>query len=174
MEHILGGGHLGWVALKALLLYITAVAAFRISKRRTVAEMSPFDFVAAVAAGAIVGRVPNSDSTSYLAGAVTLATILVVHTLIMLLRNNRKLAFLVDHPPRLLIAHGRILEKELRRSGLTRDDVFGLLRRHQVTGLDQIEFVIYEQRGHISVVRKDADGSDHELVASILQKVQKE
>ena len=38
------------VSIKALLLYLTAVFAFRVSKPRTLAEMSPFDFVAAVGA----------------------------------------------------------------------------------------------------------------------------
>ncbi|MDP9356486.1 MAG: DUF421 domain-containing protein, partial [Chloroflexota bacterium] len=55
MSYLIGGGAaLGWVAVKALLLYLTAVIGFRLGERRTLAEMSPFDFVAAVAVGAIV------------------------------------------------------------------------------------------------------------------------
>ncbi len=60
MEQLIGGvNELGWVAAKALLLYLTAVFGFRLGERRTLAEMSAFDFVAAVAVGAIVGRVPT-------------------------------------------------------------------------------------------------------------------
>ncbi|WP_203935616.1 hypothetical protein [Planosporangium mesophilum] len=44
---------------KTLLLYATAVICFRVGERRTLAEMSAFDFVAAVAVGAIVGRFPR-------------------------------------------------------------------------------------------------------------------
>ena len=80
VSNLIGGSaELGWVAIKALLLYLTAVFGFRLSNRRALAEMSPFDFVAAVAVGAIVGRVPNSVTTSYLAGAVTLLTLLLAH-----------------------------------------------------------------------------------------------
>src|SRR5205807_3827401 len=65
MDQLMGGGsELFWVALKALLLYVTAIGGFRLGERRTLAEMSAFDFVAAVAVGAIVGRVPNSSTTS--------------------------------------------------------------------------------------------------------------
>jgi uncharacterized membrane protein YcaP (DUF421 family) len=71
--------------------------------------MSPFDFVAAVAVGAIVGRVPNASTTSYLAGAVTLATILTVHACITRLRYFPSISSLVDWSPRLLVAHGELL-----------------------------------------------------------------
>ncbi len=83
MNQLFGGAHdLGWVAIKALLLYLTAVIGFRLGERRTLAEMSAFDFVAAVAVGAIIGRVPNSNSTSYIAGAITLVTVLIAHRII--------------------------------------------------------------------------------------------
>lgn len=50
---------LGWVALKAVLLFALALAAFRVGERRTVAQLSPFDFVVAVALGAIIAAPPR-------------------------------------------------------------------------------------------------------------------
>jgi hypothetical protein len=44
------------VAAKAVLLYMTALAGLRFGTRRTLAQMSPFDFITAVAMGAIIGR----------------------------------------------------------------------------------------------------------------------
>ena len=47
MDHLVGGvGELGWVALKALLLYLTTVLGFRVGQRRTLADLSPFDSLA--------------------------------------------------------------------------------------------------------------------------------
>ena len=43
-------------AIKAAALFFTAAAAFRLTTRRTIAQFAPFDWVAAVAVGAIVGR----------------------------------------------------------------------------------------------------------------------
>ena len=48
--------HIVWIAGKAVTLYATAIIGLRLGKRRILAELSPFDFVAAVAVGAIVGR----------------------------------------------------------------------------------------------------------------------
>ncbi len=159
MSHLVGGaGDLGWVALKALLLYLTAVVGFRLGERRTLAQMSPFDFVAAVAVGAIVGRVPNASTTSYLAGAVTLVTVLLTHRVIMRLRYAPRVAHLVEHTPIVLVADGKILERELRRCGLTLGDLHGQLRQHGIGDLSEVRYVLAEQRGQLSVIRR----TDHD------------
>lgn len=144
---------LGWVALKAVLLYLTAVFGFRLSERRTLAEMSAFDFVAAVAVGAIVGRVPNAD-TSYLAGAATLIAVLVSHSVVARLRRFPRASRLFDHPPKLLVSQGKVLVSELHRAGLTTDDLHGLLRQHGIFELTDVYAVIFEQRGKLSVIQK--------------------
>lgn len=172
VSHLIGGGaELGWVAMKALLLYLTAVFGFRLSSRRTLAEMSPFDFVAAVAVGAIVGRVPNADTTSYLAGAVTLLTLLIAHRCITRLRQFPTIASLVDHSPRLLVSQGRVLHHELKRCGLTLSDLYGLLRQHGVDDLKEVRYVVFEQRGQVSVIHHSKqEASDKGLVEDIVER----
>jgi uncharacterized membrane protein YcaP (DUF421 family) len=153
MEHLTGGlDQLGWVGAKALLLYATAVLGFRISKRRTLAELSPFDFVAAVAVGAIVGRVPNASDASYLDGAMTLVAVLGAHAVVTRLRQFPSMVHLIEHSPRVLVADGRVLEDELRRCGLTHADLYGILRQHGVRRLDSVRYLVFEQRGRASFV----------------------
>lgn len=170
MDHLIGGvGDLGWVALKAFLLYLTAVFGFRIGHRRTLAELSPFDFVAAVAVGAIVGRVPNAHDASYLAGLVTLLAVLAAHAALTRLHYLPGVARLLDHAPRLLVARGQVLEDELRRCGLTRDDLFGLLRRQGVGDLSEVRFAVLEPRGQLSVIRQAGrTTADPDLVREVL------
>ena len=163
------GVALVWISIKALLLYLTAVLGFRIGERRTLAEMSAFDFVAAVASGAIVGRVPNSNTTSYLAGAGTLITILVAHALLARIRLHPSGARLLDHPPRILVFHGEIREAELKRCGLTKQDLHGLLRERDIASLAEVHVAIFEQRGKVSVIReRPGEEPEPQLVKDIL------
>lgn len=106
MTQHLVGGNIGWIVVKALLLYATALVGFRLGERRTLAEMAPFDFVAAVAVGAVVGRVPNAESTSYLAGLATLVAILAAHRLVVYMRYTPGIARLIDGPPVVIVADG--------------------------------------------------------------------
>jgi uncharacterized membrane protein YcaP (DUF421 family) len=163
MNAIIGDpGLLGGVAAKAALLFLTAVVGFRVAARRTLADMSPFDFVAAVAIGSIVGRVPNSSDTSYAAGAVTLVVVLAAHAITTRFRRFRPVSALIDHSPQLLAAHGEVLRHQLRRSGLTRSDIEALLRQRGIRDLSQVRYVVLEQRGRFSVVLEDGSprGSD--------------
>jgi len=45
------------------------------------------------------------------------------------------------------------MNTELRRSGITRADLYGLLRQQGVHALDEVQYVIFEPRGQVSVVR---------------------
>ncbi|HEY3934458.1 MAG TPA: hypothetical protein VGL65_07535, partial [Gemmatimonadales bacterium] len=53
-------------AIKTSALFLTAAILFRFMERRTLAEFAPFDWIAAVAAGAIVGRAATASDTSWL------------------------------------------------------------------------------------------------------------
>lgn len=144
---------LGWVAVKAALMFAVAVAGFRLGERRTLAELGVIDFVVAVAAGAIVGRTATASTTPFSTGAVALAALLVVHRFVAAARRRTRLGRLVDHPPRLLVAHGSIQERELARAGLTVADVATLLRQRGIVDLDDVAYLLYEARGAVTLIR---------------------
>lgn len=157
MEHLFGeADSLGWIALKAILLYLTAVFGFRLGARRTLSQLSPFDFVAAVAVGAIVGRVPNAHDASYLTGLVTLAAVLATHAAVTRLRQVPSVAFVLDRAPHLVVAHGRILDEELRRCGLTVPDLHSMLRQQGIQDTGEVRFAVLEPRGQLSIIRSSS------------------
>ena len=92
-------GGLGWVAVKAVLMFAVAVIGLRLGERRTLAQLGAFDFAAAVAIGAIIGRAVTAPSASFAVGAVALDTLLVVHRLAAFARRHNRIARTIDHPP---------------------------------------------------------------------------
>ena len=169
MDHLIGGvDELGWIALKALLLYLTVVFGFRLGQRRSLADLSAFDFVAAVAVGSIVGRVPNAHDASYLAGFATLVAVLASHAVLTKLRHLPALGRLLDQSPRLVVADGQALAAELRRCGLTTGDLHALLRRQGIAELAEVRYAILEPRGQLSVIRRASGAEPPELVRAVL------
>lgn len=156
MSHALVGQwqHLGWIAAKAVLLFVVAVIGLRVAARRTLAELSVFDFVTAVAVGAVVGRVPNASGTSFVAGAVTLVVLLAAHNVVGRIRINASWGRALDHRPIALISGGVVDEAALRRRQLSDDDLASLLRARGVTDLAEVDWAIYEPGGALSVVRR--------------------
>lgn len=151
---------LGFVAAKAALMYATALVALRLGERRTLAQWTIIDFATAVAMGAIIGRTAIAGTQSYLTGAIAVLTLVAVHRLASLVRFLPLADKLMDHRIRVLVADGRLRRRELRRCGLTDNDVLAQLRQRGVFDLADVRYVLYETKGSITVVPRDerADG----------------
>ena len=158
MRELIGGaGGLGWVAVKAVLLFAVAVIGLRLAERRTLAQLSAFDFAVAVAIGAIIGRGATAADTSFATSAVALVTLLVAHRVVTTLRCHSRVVRLIDHKPRVLVAHGQLQARELARTGLTTSDVNALLRENGVGDLGQIGYLLYEPRGAVALIDADRE-----------------
>lgn len=156
MDWIMGNWpHLGVVAGKAALMYAVAVFGLRIAQRRTLAQWTIIDFVTALAVGAIVGRTAVAADQSFITGSVALLSLIVAHRLLSFLRLHPSLRRLFDHPVRVLVHDGILRPGQLRRCGLTGEDVFAHLRQQGVDDLDQVKYLIYEAAGQLTIVRRD-------------------
>lgn len=160
-------GRLGEVALKAVLLYGTAVVLLRVGERRTLSRLSTTDVVVGVALGAIVGRSITSPDTSWSEGAVGLLVLIALHRLLSLLRFLHRVRILTDHVPRLLVIDGQVQRSQLFRSGLPLNDLQAALRENGVRRLDEVQAAVYEATGSLTVVRVSESG---ELVDAALRR----
>jgi hypothetical protein len=116
LELVGGTGSLGWVIVKVVLIFAVAVIGRRLGERRTLAQLGAFDFAVAVAIGVIIGRTVTTSSASFATGAVALVTLLVVHRLVAFARRHSRIARIIDHPPRVLVTHGKIQDREAAAS----------------------------------------------------------
>ena len=87
-------------------------------------------------------------------------TFVAVHRAASLLRLSPLLGKVMDHRLRVLVADGKIRDRELKLCGLTENDLFGQLRQRGIFELDDLRFVFYETKGSISVVRRDAEAEN--------------
>lgn len=168
MMWLIGPWNTVWmVAVKTLLLYVTALAGLRLGTRRTLAQMSLFDFVTALAVGAIIGRTATASETSYLEGAVALVTLIVVHRVVSLLRSHPTAARVLDHRVRVLMVDGQLRRRQLWICGLTVEDLHAALRQQHIHRAAQVRYVLYERTGHFTIVHRDERTS--ELIATALR-----
>jgi uncharacterized membrane protein YcaP (DUF421 family) len=139
-------------AVKTSALFLTAAVALRFTERRTLAEFAPFDWVAAVAAGAIVGRSATATDTSWLTATAGLICLLLTHAVVARLRFVPVIRKFIDPPLQVLIRDGRIDLRNLRRCGLTIADLDAVLRQHGLLNADQVRLAVFEAKGAISVL----------------------
>ena len=155
---------LGITAGKAVLMYATALVGLRLGERRTLAQWTAIDFAAAVAIGAIIGRTAVASTQTYAIGAVAAVSLLLLHRLTSLARFQPLFGRLTDHRVRVLVADGHLRRDQLRRCGLTDDDLLAQLRQHGVFDLHTLKYVLYEAKGGLTIVPENDQHHASDLV----------
>ena len=135
----------------AVGLYLLVVLAFRVSERRTVAELAPFDLAAIIAIGAVVGGTATGRN-SVAVGVTAVAGLLLAHALVTRLRRLPGARRLVDQAPVVLVRSGVLQPDGLRRAGLTAQDLQAALRARGVRSLYTVELAVFETRTGVSVL----------------------
>lgn len=148
----------GFIALGTLGMFVSALIGIRVAGRRTVSEMSAFDFIVSVAIGSIVASAALLQKPSFLDGVVALATLLLLQIGVAAGRRRWKwFRRLVDLSPVVLVRRGELAEEGLRTPQLTRSDVMERLREAGVFSLEGLELVVLEPTGRLTIVRERED-----------------
>ncbi len=156
--------NIGLVVLSSGAMLFGIIAYTRAAGLRTFSKMSAFDFVITVAFGSLLASVTLSGS-SLVEGLVAAGTLLGLQVLIALGRRH-SLARVVDNTPLLLVDDGEVLEQNLRRARVTRDDLRACLRAANVCDLQQVQAVVFETTGDISVLHGTTEPST-EVMADV-------
>ncbi len=158
MEQWIGStwGTIGFVALGTALIYVSMVVGIRIAGRRTVSQMSAFDFVITVALGSLLATTAVSRDVSFLQGFTALVTLLVLQTLVAFMRQRfdwfRRLA---DFRPKLLRDGGPTrISRSPAGAQLTEEELRSKLRQKGIFDYGEPVIVILEADGSLSVIRE--------------------
>jgi uncharacterized membrane protein YcaP (DUF421 family) len=148
----------GYVALSTMLIYVSVVVGTRFSERRTLAEMTAYDFAAAVALGSIIGRTATAKSPSYVQGLAAVVALLLVHNVTSWGRYRWSwFEHLTDRAPIVVVRNGRPVPEGLRRAKITEADLETVLRRRGLSDLRGVRALVLEGKGAFSVIADDRD-----------------
>lgn len=162
---------LNWSQLPIVLvaatgIYVTVIAYSRLSGLRSFSRMSIFDYATTVAVGAVLGRV-ILVRTTLLAGVVGLGALFLLQRSVAALRRHTRFGRLVDNRPILLMAGPEMIAEHLELAHVTEDDVREKLRLAGVHRFEEVNAVVMERSGDISVVA-GGDGVDPGLFGDVL------
>ena len=144
---------LGRVLVVGICAYVGLVLMLRISGKRTLSKMNAFDFVVTVALGSTLASLLLSKDVPLAEGLLALALLIsfqwVVAWLAVRSSGWRKL---IKSEPRLLALHGELNQTALREERITADEVHSALRKSGIASLSEVEAVILETDGTVSVI----------------------
>lgn len=142
--------------IRGAAVYAIVLLIMRLSGRRTVAELTPFDFVLLLIIAETTQQALLGDDFS-----ITNAVILIVTLFSLDIALSHVKAWFpwvaraLDGYPTVLIRSGKVDERALRRARISLDDVLVAARQSQGIGkLEDINHAVLETDSGISIIPK--------------------
>ena len=141
---------------RAAGVYLFLLAVFRVSGRRTLAQVTNFDLVLVLIIGDATQQALVGSDYTLTSSLVVISTLVLMDIALGQAKQRwRAVDVIVDGLPLPLIIKGEARKDQMASEGVTIDDVLTAAREaHGIARLDQVDSAVLEQSGGISIVRK--------------------
>ena len=138
--------------IRTLLLYSVLITVVRLMGKRQIGQMEASEFVVTMLIANLAAIPMQDGGIPLLSGLVPILTVLGMELVLSWL-SMRSVFFrkLLCGKPVILIENGNILQKNLRRTGVTLDELTGHLRLKDVLDIRSVQYAILETDGNLSV-----------------------
>jgi uncharacterized membrane protein YcaP (DUF421 family) len=151
------GGHvLIQIALRTAVIYSVVLLGMRLSGKREVGQMTPFDLTLLLLISNAVQNAMTGPDTSLLGGVVAASTLLLLNYLVAEVSGgNRRFRKFVEGQPSLLIHDGQIITAHLAKEHVSMDELQRALREHGISSYHDVALAVLEVDGSISCLKYD-------------------
>ncbi|WP_415769302.1 DUF421 domain-containing protein [Pseudomonas sp. LB3P38] len=144
--------------LRAAAMYVALMVLFKIAGRRSLSELTTFDFVLLMIIGEATQQALLGDDFSLTNSVVVIVTLFAIDVGLSLLKQRSTwVSRLISGEPTIIVENGKLLHQRLRHARVGEADVMEAARSSQgIETLDQIKFAILERNGKISVIPRES------------------
>lgn len=162
------------IVLRTGLIYLLVLLGVRLSGKREVGQMTPFDLTLLLLLSNSVQNAMTGPDTSLAGGAVAAVTLLILNYLVAEVSGgNRRFRRLIQGQPTLLIHDGKTIESHMAKEHVSVDELHRALREHGISCIDQTALAVLEVDGSISCIKYDElkpDANTHLARRHLVQK----
>jgi uncharacterized membrane protein YcaP (DUF421 family) len=144
------------IALRTGVIYLLVLAGIRLSGKREVGQMTPFDLTLLLLLSNSVQNAMTGPDTTLAGGAVAATTLLVLNYLVAEVSGgNRRFRKYIQGEPSLLVHDGEVNLAHMAAEHVSMDELERALREHGVGTYKQAALAVLEVDGSISVLKYD-------------------
>ncbi|MFA8439902.1 DUF421 domain-containing protein [Pueribacillus sp. YX66] len=145
----------GYIAIELIVGFSVLLILTKLFGKTQLKELTPFDFISALVLGELVGNAIY-DKKVHL-GMILFATLvwgLLIIVTEFVTQKFRKTRSFLEGKPSILVRRGKIDRKELKKNKVDIDQLQSMLRQKNVFSIREVEYVIMESNGDLSVMKK--------------------
>ncbi len=142
--------------VRGAIVYLFLLVLLRLSGKRQVGQLAPFDLVLLLVLSNAVQNSMNGGDNSVIGGLLSASTLVALNWVIgyVTFRSKRFEQF-VEGKPQIIIHDGHVYRDVMNRERLTQHELEAALRAAGCAAITDVHFAIFENNGQISVRRKD-------------------
>ena len=141
---------------RTIVVYLLILAGVRLSGKREVGQMTPFDLTLLLLLSNSVQNAMTGPDNSLMGGVVAAVTLLVVNFVIAEYSGvNRRFRKWVQGSPTMLIHNGDILMDHMTKEHVTMDELERSLREHGISSAKDVSIGVLEVDGSMSFLKFD-------------------
>lgn len=139
--------------------FIVGIIAFFVGRyvsKRTVAQLTAYDFALVWTLGALTVAPLLDGEISFTYIIVPLLTLFFWHYIFSFISlKNRTLSLFFNGKPVIIIDDGKIIRKNLKKHFINVDLLMSELRLKNIFNISEVKYVILEPNGHFSTIKKE-------------------
>ena len=144
--------------VRALIVYFVVMVLFRIGGKRSLAQITTFDFVLLLIISEAVQQALIANDNSMMNALLLVLTFFVADIAMSLLKGKSAMfEKLVDDVPLILVEDAKPIQERMRKERVDENDILASARMTQgLERMDQIKYAVLERSGGISIIPKEA------------------
>jgi uncharacterized membrane protein YcaP (DUF421 family) len=147
--------------LRPVVVYAFLVISLRLSGKRELVQLNPFDLVVLLTLSNTVQNAIIGDDNSVSGGLIGATSLLVVNYLVVrFLYNHRKLDQLIEGRADVLIENGKIKTEHLKKELISIQQLAAAARKQGFDDLEDVSQCILEPGGTMTFIGKKPDDEE--------------
>ena len=143
------------ILIRTIIIYVVLIATMRLMGKRQLGELEISELVTTLLISEIASLPIGDPNIPIMHAVIPLVTILTLEMLLsVILLKCPKLKNLASARPTVLIRHGKLDQKEMRRIRITIDELISEVRQSGIASLEDVDYAILEQNGKLSIIPK--------------------
>jgi uncharacterized membrane protein YcaP (DUF421 family) len=142
--------------LRGVIIYFILLVILRVSGRRTLGQMTTFDFVLLLIIAETTQQALLGEDFSLTNAGLLIVTLIAVDIGLSLLRERwPRLNRIIEGLPLILVEDGRPIKERVDQSRVGEEDILAAARESQgIERMEQIKYAVLERNGGISIIPK--------------------
>ena len=141
--------------VRGVVVYVSLLVLLRLSGRKQVGQLSPFDFVLLLILSNAEQNSMNGGDNSLIGGLIIAVALVLLNLGISFLNvKSRKISQIIEGKPEVFIHNGKVNEKTLIKERISHEELRSILREHGLERVDQVKFAVIEPGGEISIIAR--------------------